>query len=174
MKKHLSAFGGYLIVYEAAVLLGLLVLTITQIPFQMIFSTSTAPQLIASFLADGIGAAVWFFVAAYRFGHKRAEFSVKALLLPLLLVFAVQQLVAPLLQYMIYVAGSASWLSKSIYMLQGHSVIEATEETPKWLTHLCMLLWDAVFFLPPVFLGEFFGAKKRQKDRKALHGEGRK
>ena len=35
---------------------------------------------------------------------------------------------------------------------------------------ICMLLWDAVFFLPSVFLGEYLGAKKRQKNRKELRG----
>ena len=176
MKKHLSAFGGYLIVYEAAVLLGLLVLILAQIPLQMIFSTSKAAEYIGSFLAGGIGSAICFFVAFYRSGHKRGEFNLKALLIPLLLVLAVQQIVAPLLQYMLYVAGSALRLSGAIHILQGYNVTEAADAKmlPKWLTHLCMLLWDAVFFLPPVFLGESAGAKKRQKDRKALHGEGRK
>ena len=172
MKKYLSDFGGYLIVYESAVLLGLLAMIVLQIPLQFIFSTGMPAQYTASFLVGGIGSAVWAFIASHRFGYKREKFSIKALIIPLLLVLALQQIVAPLMHYMLYVAGSASQLSSAIYILQGHSAVEATVwEIPKWLTHLCMLLWDALFFLTPIFLGEYFGAKKRQKDRKALYEE---
>lgn len=167
MKKYLSDFGSYLMIYVASLGIGLLVYIIALYPFKIILSPTAMMERILRFALGASGTAAGFFALSYPKGYKRAEFQWKSILIPILLVFIIQQIIAPIFEYVPYVAGTSRELADIIYMIQGHGVAEL-EYVPNWLRHICMLMFDVILIIPPVFLGQYVGSKKRQKERKML------
>lgn len=81
MKKHLSVFGSYLLSFVAALLIGVLALTVAGLPIQFLAGTNRFARNMGYALVLAIAVTAWIFYASYKRGYKR-----KALPLPHLLV----------------------------------------------------------------------------------------
>ena len=53
-------------------------------------------------------------------------------------------------------------------MMAGHNL--NMEDVPKWVTHLCMLSYEILLFIPATLLGEYIGTRKSIKMREELLG----
>lgn len=169
MKNHLSRFGIYLIIYEGGILIGLLFCMIVMNPLKLAFEMSDAVQNLIWGLISTAGTSLWLFIASHREGHKVLEFKLSDVLIPTLMVFALQQIVAVIFQYAIYFTGGALFFAKAFGAMAG-SKYAYNEDIPVWLKHICMLGYDILFFIPSILCGSYFGTKKRLKDRAELIG----
>ena len=103
------------------------------------------------------------YVCAYRMGDKDRKFDIKIILIPLVMAFIIQLIYAAIFSFSIYTSGPAYYLGKIIYMLRGD-----TEPTvPDQIIFVCMLAFD-VIYTAVYLLGEYFGVKRRSKDREQL------
>ena len=166
MKTIMKKMSKYLLIYWAGVLIALVALILLQYPILFAFELSDIAKELVFFAVQIIASTAWIFVGAYRKGLKNKEFRLKDVLIPMLLAFAVVQVAAPIFQYVVYIAGPTMWMSRGIQMITtGDMVIE---KVPYWLSHLCMLCYDILLYIPAILLGEYFGTKKSIKMREEL------
>ena len=159
----------YLGIYELSILAGLLFYVWAQYPAQLAFKMSEmTEQFVRAALGLTASTVGLFFLSYKRKGLKNKSFCFRDALLKVLLAFAIVQVVAFIFQYVIYIAGTATDLSRGIWMMAGHDFNR--EDVPKWVTHLCMLSYDILLFIPATLLGEYLGTKKSIKMREELLG----
>ena len=172
MKANAKIVLKYLGIYELSILAGLLFYLWAQYPVLLAFKMSNmTKQFVMGSLGLTASTVGFFFLSYKRKGLENKRFCFKDSLLKVLLTFAIVQVVAFILQYAIYIAGTARELSEGIWMMAGHD--PNMEDVPKWVTHLCMLCYDILLFIPATLLGEYFGTKKSIRMREELLGNGK-
>ena len=174
MKKYFSKVGAYFIVYFGGILLGLLTESFAPLPFLLLFEMSGLALNILKVVLVVAVTATWLFISTRTIGYKTREFRPATILIAALAVFAMQQALSPLFHNAEYISGGARTLTYAVF-LKGKAVIwnaktASVEGVPQWGYHVMMLLLNAIY-LPTMIAGEYFGVKKRQKDRKKLTGE---
>ena len=169
MKESAKIVLKYLGIYELSLLAGLLFYVWAQYPVELAFKMSDmTEQFVRAALGITASTVGFFFLSYKRKGLKNKSFCFKDSLLKVLLTFAIVQVVAFILQYAIYIAGTATDLSRGIWMMAGHDLNK--EDVPKWVTHLCMLSYEILLFIPATLLGEYIGTKKSIRMREELLG----
>lgn len=172
MKAGAKTVLKYLGIYELSILAGLLFYVGAQYPVELAFKMSDmTEQFVRAALGITASTVGFFFLSYKRKGLKNKRFCFKDSLLKVLLAFAIVQVVAFIFQYVIYIAGTATDLSRGIWMMAGHDLNK--EDVPKWVTHLCMLSYEILLFIPATLLGEYFGTRKSIKMRAELLGNGK-
>lgn len=166
MKSYLTKLGTYALDYIAAMWVGILVFMAALYPIKLIFELTPLAERIVSTLLCAVGTTVWLFISAHKIGYKSKVFKRSAVIAAVLTVFALQQVLAVVTDYVIYIASTTNYLAQAVWF--GNSVTGS--EPPDLVKHLCLLALDALLFIPAILAGEYLGAKKRQKDRDALIG----
>ena len=179
MKKYFSKVGPYLIVYFVGLWIGLLVESFGVFPISRGFDVigvdlSVLGGRILTVVLVVLVTAVWLFISTRTIGYKSKEFHLAAILVAAGAVFALQQLLSPLFHNAEYIAGGGHPLTYAVFLQEKAMIWNAktasVDGVPQWGYHVMMLLLDAIY-LPTMIAGEYFGVKKRQKDRKKLTGE---
>lgn len=175
--KYFKNFGTYLIAFIGAMWVGILAAAWIPIPIEIAFETNTlADRIIQGVLYIVVGCLMLFF-SARTVGYKSREYSPIVTVVSMAAVFAVQQAVSPIFRHAEYISGGGSVLTKLIFLGNNPAFAEAPDfivaGVPQWGYHVVMLAIALVFYLPAVLCGEYFGRKKREKDRRELTGEGK-
>lgn len=166
MKAYFTKLGTYLIDFVAAMWMGILVFCIAIYPIKLMFDLTPLAERIVSTLLCAVGTTVWFFISAYKIGYKSKHFRCSTVIAAMMTVFVLQQVLAVVTDYVIYIASTTNYLAEAVWF--GNRVTNS--EPPEWVKYLCMLALDVLLFIPAILAGECLGAKKRQKDRDDLIG----
>lgn len=132
----------------------------------LFFKGSEASRLIIDGMSAIIPISIWLFVGSRREGEKVYEYRALRYIIPMLIIFALQNVIALLFLYPVYLVGPAIDFGKSIAIMAGVDVYN--QGIPILPVHLCMLAYDFLLFLPAVICGSYFGTKKRIKERESL------
>lgn len=165
----IKKLGSMLLIFEIALWVGMLFCGIAIYPIEIIAREndsmlSAMTENLLRALLGAIGTAVTLFLLALRDGYRNKEHTFSTIAKTILLVFAVQQILAIILQYRFFIAGTSEYLATAIYWKNAMN----PNENPLWINHICMLAFDIVLFIPVFISGEYLGGKKRQKERNEL------
>lgn len=169
MKKILSKTGIYLIDFAAALWIGVLVGSILITPVRLIFEPTVLQERIWWTVIQAIGTSAWLFISAWKIAYRQKQFSPPAVVIPAIAAFAVQALLAYPFHFVLYISGPASHLADAVYWGNRQYHWERWDEVPLYI-HFGLLLAFDLLYLAAMVAGEYFGAKKRQKDRAELIG----
>lgn len=167
MKNILSKTGIYLIDFAVALWVGVLIDGIFITPIRLIFEPTPFQERITSSIIQLIGTVAWLFVSAWKIAYEKRKFTLPHVVIPAIFTFAVQLVVAYLCHFVQYTSGPAGYLTEAIYWGNRQFRWERWVEVPLYIYFGPMLAFD-ILYLAAMIAGEYFGAKKRQKDRAKL------
>lgn len=170
MKSILSKTGVYLIDFAAALWVGVLIDGILITPIRLIFEPTLFQERIVSGIIQLIGTVAWLFVSAWKIAYEKRQFSLPQVVIPAIFAFALQLPVAYLCHFVQYTSGPAGYLTEAIYWGNRAYRWERWDEVPLYIYFGLMLAFD-LLYLAAMIAGEYFGAKKRQKNRAKLTAE---
>ena len=177
MKKVFSKFGGYLLDFIAALLIGFLIQFVVSLVVLPIVEMNQFAARIMKAIVFILVTTVWLFLSARTIGYKNKEFKLVVSLISAILVLVVQQILSPFFHYAEYVSGGALQLTYAVFLKNDPMFVESgtflADGVPRWGFHIIMLIIDIVFYIPAIIAGEHFGVKKREKDREELIGNGK-
>lgn len=171
MKKHLSLAGAYLLVLEASFWIGLLVATLGKYIAQLAFSANFGTVIVISAVFAVIASVSALIIGSRTIGYKKRP-ETKEILIALLIAFAVQQILAPIFQYIFYVAGATTAYFADWVLYKFGDAISSdgvpTEDLPGLYSHLIMTGGYLVLYAPSMYFGTVLGKKRRENERKSM------
>lgn len=177
MKTYCSKLGIYLLDFIAAILIGFLFQYVASLIVSLIIEMNQLAARIIKATLFFLATTAWLFFSSRTIGYKSKEFKLVAILIASALVFAIQQILAPIFHYAEYVSGGALDLTYAVFLKNEPLFVDhktfIAEGVPQWGFHVIMLIIDVVFYLPAIIAGEHFGVKKRLKERDALINKGK-
>lgn len=164
MKSILNKFGIYLLNFIAAIWIGILTEFAAILLFKLIVPT---PSFLQTCLVNGIAQASGMLFGLYRsskkVGYRSKESSLSATLPAVAMVFALQAVLAYLMNFMIYIAGPITHFAQAIQAGNQEIYWQDWSEAPIGLYYSLLIAFDLLCLIA-ILLGEKSGNRKHQTD----------
>lgn len=161
MKKILFKTGVYGSIFFAGLWCSIL-FNLLDLPIKILFEPSPLGVRIIRIVLGYLGIITAIFIAAFKEGYRKRKFDLKTSLFACFFVFAVQQILAPVISYAIYVVGSGSvYLADAIYFKNQYTSLI---NPPDYIIHLCMTISFLFIYIPLFLASEKLGVLKYIKD----------
>lgn len=155
----------YLLDYAASLWLGVLCTVLFSIPIKLLIEETELIDRILYVILDTVGIIIGIMLCSVKEGYRVREFKFKKIIIAVISVFVMHNLLAPLLNYVVYLGGPASTVAEAIQF--GNNLKLRADTVSPVLIHFCMVGID--FILLPLFiLGEYLGVALRNKHNKKL------
>ena len=140
--------------------MGLLISVLLSIPFGLVIGHSSD---LANFFSGIIATVVTIFILSCRDGYHTHKFKFSKLLLSVILAFLTQCLLVFIIGHAVWFSGPTVYLASYLLDTTKSSVINLKEtlEIYRWIL---MLIAFVFVYAPLMFLGEYVGTKKHQRD----------
>ncbi len=166
VKKYIKKSLEFLILFILCLCLGLLINSVFQYIPNILGFSLLAKRIFWS-VFDLFLAAIPMFLYQYWEGYRSKSFDIKPMIPASILVFVLQQIFAPMLQYAPYVAGTVFRIAKLIHYWD-KPVYDNLQPMPPLTEHLLMTGATLLLFIPAMILGEYIGMRVRKKHEEEM------
>ncbi len=169
IKEYVSKGFQYFFYIFGCLWLTVLVGAISTLISRFALAKDSIEETVIILVIMSIVMSISLYICFYRNGYADREFNLKMILIPIAIALILQMIYALVFSFSLYTAGPAYYAGATHYLLQGGTKLGVPDE----FVFPYMLLFDILYIF--VFLaGEYFGVKKRNKDRETLISQSNK
>ena len=169
IKEYILKGIRYFIYIAGCLLISIGVYAIGVVISRFSFAKDSVGENVISAILMTASMLIGLFVLTKGFAYKEGTFSVKAVIVPMAVAFALQLIYGAILQFAVYTSGPAYAVGAIIYRSAGNTA----GAIPGGYIFPFMFVFD-VLYAAAAICGEYIGAKKRQSERDKLHASSEK
>jgi len=165
LKAYFTEFSYYLVDFFMAVIVGLGVVILLDMPMKFIRVINLD---LAAFITHLLCMCIVLYIRSYRRGYhtntKTYTFVWKKAVLFVIIVFAIQIALTVIIGgHAVYISGPTSWLTSYILPAADRATSEGRAMIASY-DWLFMILADILIYAPIMILGEYIGDKQNRKE----------
>ena len=162
MKTFIKKLGLYCFFLHASFWFSIFAEIVYNIPLKLVLKPSDLAWEIIEFCLSTICIIITLFILCYGCGYKQQKFNLKQVIVIMLSLLIIHQIASLLQAY--YIAGPAYPLSRIIYYMDENAI--ETWYMPLGLLHPLIAIFDIIFVVPTMVLGEYMVVKKYKSKHK--------